>query len=135
MANFKQETLEHIGDKEIVEYRLRALHKFNNVFIVSGANVKGVKVKGDVIFEGRGNTIPWDRMEEVTHLVNAYDSGFGSDNWAGWITFSDGSWIERATYDGSEWWEAKRLPKLADDPNDHMGEFGDSTYTIVKDSE
>lgn len=130
MTNFKQETLDLIGDKEIVEYRLRAIHKFNNVF-----KVDGKKVKGDVVFEGKGNTIPWDRMEDVTHLVNGYDGGYGSDNWAGWITFSDGSWIERATYDGSEWWEAKRLPTLADDPNDHRGEFGDSEYVTIKESE
>ena len=129
MVNFKQETLELIGDKEIVEYRLRAIHKYERTF-----KIDGKKVKGDLIFEGKGNTIPWDKMEEITHLVHNYDSGYGSDTWAGWITFSDGSWIERATYDGSEWWAIKQLPKLTDDPNIHRGEFGDTTYTTYKES-
>ena len=26
------------------------------------------------------------------------------------IVFKDNSWIERSTYDGSEWWEYKKTP-------------------------
>ena len=42
-----------------------------------------------------------------------YDSGYGSQEWSGWISFQDGSWIERSEYDGSEWWSLKACPKLS----------------------
>lgn len=36
-----------------------------------------------------------------------YDDGFGGQNVYGKIMLNDGSWLERAEYDGSEWWEFK----------------------------
>lgn len=53
----------------------------------------------------------WDKFESVANLV-MYDAGFGEtvinpnlkivgvDNW----------WLERAEYDGSEWWDYKEFP-------------------------
>lgn len=42
-----------------------------------------------------------------------YDSGFGGaevhENLV--IVFKDGSWLERAEYDGFEWWEYKKTPE------------------------
>lgn len=47
------------------------------------------------------------------HANAEYDSGFGgaevSENLV--IVFKDGSWLERAEYDGSEWWEYKKTPE------------------------
>ena len=42
-----------------------------------------------------------------------YDEGFGSAevNKTLRIVFYDGSFLERAEYDGSEWWEYKKLEK------------------------
>lgn len=112
MINFKEETICDIDGREIEEYRLRAI-SFSNKF------------ENDLIFEGKGNTIPWDLMESKTHgLVSNYDNGYGSDCWGGWITFKDGTWIERKTYDGSEWWENKAKPSLNHGIVDCIGEFG-----------
>ena len=45
-----------------------------------------------------------------------YHSGYGSSeipvNLV--IVFKDGSWLERGEYDGSEWWEFKKTPKVWD---------------------
>ena len=51
------------------------------------------------------NTLP-------ERAVNYFD-GYGSQEWDGWISFTDGSWIERSEYDGSEWWAYKSCPKLS----------------------
>ncbi len=40
-----------------------------------------------------------------------YDNGWGSQILFGTIWFGD-SWLERSTYDGSEWWTEKSYPKL-----------------------
>ena len=122
MKNFKEETLLAIGDRKIEEYRIRAIH-FNNEF------------SSDLIFEGKGNTIPWDDMDKRTHgLVSSYDDGYGSENWTGWITLTDGSWLERKTYDGSEWWENKIRPSLSNGILDSIGEFGSvDNVKIIRD--
>lgn len=42
-----------------------------------------------------------------------YDEGYGVQeiNEHLVIVFDDGSWLERAEYDGSEWWEYKTVPQ------------------------
>lgn len=112
MINFKEETIKAIRGREIEEYRLRAI-SFNNEF------------DNDIIFEGTGDTIPWDLMDQKTHgLVSEYDDSYGSDCWGGWITFRDGTWVERKTYDGSEWWDQKVKPSLTTGILNSIGEFG-----------
>lgn len=39
-----------------------------------------------------------------------YDNGYGSQHLFGTIVFKDGTWLERGEYDGSEWWEYRKLP-------------------------
>lgn len=43
-----------------------------------------------------------------------YDNGYGGQELFGLIVFTNGSWIERYEYDGSEWWEYKETPKRDD---------------------
>lgn len=43
-----------------------------------------------------------------------YDNGYGSQELFGTIWFKDGSWAERAEYDGSEWWEHLTVPEVPD---------------------
>lgn len=45
-----------------------------------------------------------------------YNSGFGAPEVAQdlVIVLRDGSWMERAEYDGSEWWDLKRIPRMPD---------------------
>lgn len=42
-----------------------------------------------------------------------YDDGFGGQYVFGKIMLVDGSWVERAEYDGSEWWEYKERVSFA----------------------
>lgn len=53
-------------------------------------------------------------LEDFKKFANfEYDSGSCgaevSENLV--IVFKDGSWLERAEYDGSEWWEYKKTPE------------------------
>lgn len=52
--------------------------------------------------------------DKLTLLDFNYDNGYGSQQLFGCVVFTDGSWLERHTYDGSEWWEYKKEPNLDD---------------------
>lgn len=59
----------------------------------------------------------WDNNQWLRFLEDmrfTYDNGFGSQELYGYIWFNDGSWLERAEYDGSEWWEYKTTPEIPD---------------------
>jgi len=43
-----------------------------------------------------------------------YDSGYGEQELYGTVWLQDGTWLERGEYDGSEWWEHKKLPPIPD---------------------
>ena len=54
-----------------------------------------------------------DEYEKFLNEINfEYDEGFGRQEIAGVIIYDDKSWSERGEYDGSEWWEYKRLPEI-----------------------
>lgn len=42
--------------------------------------------------------------------MGSYDSGYGSQRLYGTIVFKNSAWLERGEYDGSEWWELKKMP-------------------------
>lgn len=54
--------------------------------------------------------------EDFIDLANVdYDNGFGCTNVnENLVVVGDGWWLERAEYDGSEWWEYKTPPKKPD---------------------
>lgn len=41
-----------------------------------------------------------------------YDSGYGFQELFGIVWIKGGTWFERGTYDGSEWWEYKKCPEI-----------------------
>lgn len=43
-----------------------------------------------------------------------YDNGYGEQYVFGFIVFTDGTWLERMEYDGSEWWALRRAPVFTD---------------------
>lgn len=45
------------------------------------------------------------------NLDFTYDNGFGGQELYGTVVFKDESWLERGEYDGSEWWNYKKLPE------------------------
>lgn len=51
-----------------------------------------------------------------------YDSGYGGNEVAGGlVVVGDDWWLERGEYDGSEWWEFKRLPARPSDVTELRG--------------
>ncbi|UAN58998.1 hypothetical protein [Serratia sp. JSRIV004] len=77
-------------------------------------------IKGDC---WRGNaetlTLRKDYSEQefndfLEQLNFEYNSGFGSQELFGTIWHEDGTWSERGEYDGSEWWEFKKVPEIPD---------------------
>lgn len=52
----------------------------------------------------------WDNF--LNQLDFEYDDGYGRQYLFGVVWFCDGSWAERAEYDGSEWWENRRCPEI-----------------------
>lgn len=98
MTNFKQETLELIGDHKIDEYKLEY--------------IGGWYVSDNPSYIGKGE-ITWD---EIPKSMLSYDRGFGTQYWRGFITFKDTpDWLEREEYDGSEWWSWRSRPYLTQD--------------------
>ena len=41
-----------------------------------------------------------------------YDSGFGSQLLFGTVWLTDGTWLSRREYDGSEWWVHNVMPEI-----------------------
>lgn len=46
----------------------------------------------------------------IESLNFEYDSGYGSQVLHGVIWCTDGTWLHRGEYDGSEWWEVNKYP-------------------------
>lgn len=47
---------------------------------------------------------------DIEKLNMNYDNGYGVQHICGFIVFRDKTWLERAEYDGAEWWEFKKCP-------------------------
>ena len=62
--------------------------------------------------------LPLDYTEEEYNKFKKqldfnYDSGFGGQYLYGTIWMNDDkTWLERGEYDGSEWWNIKKLPEI-----------------------
>ena len=61
--------------------------------------------------EIRSNSLE-DLLKRTSKLY--YDAGYGAQYLKGIIALKNGTWYERAEYDGSEWWEYRSLPKKPD---------------------
>ena len=55
--------------------------------------------------------------EEFLHRLDfQYDNGYGGQQVYGLVWLKEEStWRERGEYDGSEWWEYKKCPKIPDE--------------------
>lgn len=93
MSNFKQETLE-----ELSEHGLR----WEDVEFVQ---TDKIRVK--------------DKNKFLEQMDFDYDDGFGSQEIPSELVIVGKDWwLERHEYDGSEWWEFKRLPIKLKEEND-----------------
>jgi len=48
----------------------------------------------------------------IDYKYDGGDESYGGQELFGTVWFEDGSWLERAEYDGSEWWVHKFVPPI-----------------------
>ena len=87
--NAKKELLEHAAGRDIQYVEVKRYLSYDEEDVISGEI-------GDVL----------------PRLNFEYSNGFGGQELQGTIWYSDGTWSERAEYDGSEWWEHRERPPL-----------------------
>ena len=59
---------------------------------------------------------PEEYKEFLQKLNFEYDAGYGGQELYGTIwLMEDSTWLERGEYDGSEWWEYRKCPKVIDE--------------------
>ncbi len=64
-----------------------------------------------MLIELRSNRDEQDEFFFLEDLASInYNNGYGGQELFGTIVFKDGTWLERGEYDGSEWWEHRKLP-------------------------
>ena len=58
-----------------------------------------------------GNSdVEWEDFLKL--LDFEYSNGYGGQELFGTVWLSDGSWLSRGEYDGSEWWNHNKLPEI-----------------------
>ena len=78
----------------------------------------------------KGCASPKKDIEDfLNNLDFKYDSGFGGQLLYGNVWFTDGTWLERGEYDGSEWWEYKTTPAIPEECRTINGEV-DNTLRL-----
>ena len=85
------------------------------------AKVKCAHIYRDIIEENNGNDIvlkvgytPEDFEKFLESLNFEYDQGYGVQELYGTVWLEDNTWLRRAEYDGSEWWEHYKLPEISE---------------------
>ncbi len=90
------------------------------------------KTFDDVLFiQGIDFKITKENFESVAKKTD-YDSGFGAQRVAtDLVLVGDDWWIERAEYDGSEWWEYKSIP-MEIDKVEHIYHLANGMWDTLK---
>lgn len=101
MTNLYAETIEAINGREIAYAKIKV---HNDIF---GDDVKYINLKQNNTYSERGEF--YNSMRNIN-----YDRGYGTQYVYGFIVFTDGTWITREEYDGSEWWENHKCPNPED---------------------
>lgn len=102
MVNFIEET-----EEMLVKIRTEFMEKLDI------DEVKIVTMDGEYVQVG-GSDIDWDAASEKLGVESwDYNDGYGTQEFMGFITLKDCDvWLERREYDGSEWWQVVRKPKI-----------------------
>lgn len=71
------------------------------------ANIKAIRIN----FKDKYNfNFKYKKIYKLDDLHFVYDSGFGGDEFEGYVLLSDNTWLERYEYDGASWWTYKKYP-------------------------
>lgn len=94
MINAKEELLDnrYFTKDKVVDYCLIQLEQYDDL------------IKDAILSTICSGPLDLDKLNFT------YDNGYGGQKLFGYIVFTDGTWLERAEYDGSEWWTYKQIP-------------------------
>lgn len=94
MCNAKQEFIEHTADLAV---------KCAEIYFY------GEEDKPHLLRIGYSQ----EEYESFLEAINYdYNDGYGGQVLYGTIWYVGGTWSERGEYDGSEWWEYRKMPKI-----------------------
>ena len=109
MQNAKEELLSHL-EKNKVTIKCATIncgisHWYNDEYV---EDRKSIDLR-------EGHSI--GEYEEFLHRLDfQYDNGYGGQQVYGMVWLKEeNTWMERGEYDGSEWWEYKKCPKVPDE--------------------
>ena len=116
MANFKEETRNQITEL-INNGVLPKTPEIDTVYFQLGYGADKTSGPYPEYAQRGGLCIDWEEAAKALNRTGnnpwEYNDGYGSQAYEGWITFKGSDvWLERAEYDGSEWWEVRRKPTL-----------------------
>lgn len=100
MENAKTELLEALSEIG------KTINDILKIAIIINSDIEGswFKVKGPLHFDSI----------EALDVVYGYSGGNGEQDLFGIVLFKDGSWLERGEYDGTEWWNYRKQPSVAE---------------------
>jgi len=114
MPNAKQELLE----------KLDAIKRLYNADIICASIVHATMesyfsndeedVETPAIRLKKGHTEA-EYNEFLSKLDFDYDSGYGAQYVFGYVWLTEGVWMTRGEYDGSEWWEWHKYPQISEE--------------------
>jgi hypothetical protein len=86
-------------------------------FLEINETIKSPVICAEIETDDRKAKLPLEyTMREWSNFLKEidfiYDNGYGGQELFGYVWFGDGSWLERAEYDGSEWWVLKNIPEI-----------------------
>lgn len=81
------------------------------------ANTAKIKCATIAHYRGREASLKVNHTEEeykefIDSLDFDYYDGYGSQELFGIVWLSDGTWLSRVEYDGSEWWKHNYCPEI-----------------------
>lgn len=98
MTNAKEEFLEEVKGKELLCAEIRYEMSYDE--------------RDFQWFSLKRNYSEKDYKEFLSLLDFTYDDGYGGQELFGTIWYKDGTWSDRGEYDGSEWWEYRKVPEI-----------------------
>jgi hypothetical protein len=95
--NCREEFLEEVGEKEVLCAQVDHGRDYGD--------------DGETFLLPKGYSLD-DANDFLRRLDFKYHNGYGVQEVQGTIWYTDGTWSERAEYDGSEWWAYKKCPEI-----------------------
>lgn len=122
-CNAKKELLSILDSISAKVVCARVAHSPN---YFSPMNEEGEEQNDDIVL--RVGYTEQEYQDFLDKLDFMYDDGYGSQELYGTVWLTDGIWLDRSEYDGSEWWEAHKYPTIPDKLNTSLNDARLSAY-------